>query len=119
MLRLYFYLVDRNIYLPESLQPPNVDCSVCSVARCILRVDIHRLTLEIFINEILKGLLDYSDEVSVMTSKLLYDVEFDDNLKMTFEELGIGDDSFVTVIDEDDEEYSTPRVNVEFIIHAW
>lgn len=100
-----------------ALLPANRDCAVCGVARASIEVDITKLTLGQFIDDVLKEKLSYTDEISVMTSKLLYDVEFDDNLDKTFEQLGIQDGSFITVMDEDEpEDGSTARVNLEFLV---
>jgi len=39
---------------------------------------------------------------------LLYDPDFDDNLESKFADLGLKSDSFLTVVDEDED----PRVNL-------
>ncbi|KAK9332425.1 hypothetical protein V1520DRAFT_334852 [Lipomyces starkeyi] len=108
----------ERIFSTESLQPPNPDCAVCSVARCSIEVDVDRLTLGNFVERILRGELGYSDELSIVTNKLLYDLEFDDNVYKTFKELDVGDGTFVTIIDEEEPEGSTPRVNLEFLVYA-
>ncbi|KAK9373312.1 uncharacterized protein V1513DRAFT_403423 [Lipomyces chichibuensis] len=108
----------ERIFSTESLQPPKPDCAVCSVARCAIEVDVERLTLGNFVERVLRGDLGYSDEVSIVTNKLLYDLEFDDNAEKTFKELDIGEGTFVTIIDEEEPEGSTPRVNLEFLVYA-
>ncbi|KAK9316068.1 hypothetical protein V1524DRAFT_452956 [Lipomyces starkeyi] len=108
----------ERIFSTESLQPPNPACAVCSVARCGIEVDVDRLTLGNFVERVLRGELGYSDEVSIVTNKLLYDLEFDDNADKTFKKLDVGDGTFVTIIDEEEPEGSTPRVNLEFLVYA-
>ncbi|KAK9238003.1 hypothetical protein V1525DRAFT_432170 [Lipomyces kononenkoae] len=108
----------ERIFSTESLQPPNPDCAVCSVARCGIEVDVEKFTIADFVEQVLRGKLGYSEEVSVVTDKLLYDVEFDDNVDKTFKKLDIGDGTFITIIDEDEPQGSTPRVNLEFLVYA-
>jgi ubiquitin-like 1-activating enzyme E1 B len=45
----------------------------------------------------------------------VYDPDLDDNLSKKFEDLGIGDASFLTVIDDEEE---NPRVNLQFVISS-
>ncbi|KAK9368258.1 hypothetical protein V1509DRAFT_623539 [Lipomyces kononenkoae] len=108
----------ERIFSTESLQPPNPECAVCSVARCGIEVDVDKLTIGDFVEQVLRDKLGYSDEVSIVTDKLLYDVEFDDNADKTFKELDVGDGTFITIIDEDEPQGSTPRVNLEFLVYA-
>ncbi|KAK9320210.1 hypothetical protein V1517DRAFT_329975 [Lipomyces orientalis] len=108
----------ERIFSTESLQPPNPRCVVCSVARCGMEVDVSQFTLHDFVEQVLRTKLGYSEEISVVTDKLLYDVEFDDNVDKTFKELGIDDGTFVTIIDEEEPEGSTARVNLELLVYA-
>ncbi|KAK9455206.1 hypothetical protein V1511DRAFT_469514 [Dipodascopsis uninucleata] len=105
------------IFSTESLQPPVPTCAVCSIARCSIQVDVSKMTLGKFLDEILMTKLGYSAEISIVTSKLLYDIEFDDNLNRTLKGLGVGEGSFISVIDEDDSGDLTPRVNLEFLVY--
>ncbi|KAK9465652.1 hypothetical protein V1512DRAFT_265543 [Lipomyces arxii] len=106
----------ERIFSTESLQPPNPECSVCSIARTELKVDLSKLTLGQLVEDVVKAKFGYSEELSVVTSNLLYDADFDDNVDKTLADLGIADQSFVTVIDDEELEDSTPRVNLEFLI---
>ncbi|KAK7204498.1 SMT3/SUMO-activating complex, catalytic component UBA2 [Myxozyma melibiosi] len=102
-----------------TLPPANVHCGVCGIARAAISVDPEKLTLGDFLEKVLKSKLGYSEEVSIVTSKLLYDIEFDDNLEKTFVELGVSDGSFITIMDEEEPEDGSPgRVNLEFIVLA-
>lgn len=63
------------------------------------------------IEEFLKARLGYGDnEVSISNEVgILYDPDETDNLDKKLSELGVKEDSFLTVVDEDDDE---PFVNV-------
>ena len=77
-------------------------------------VDASRATLNDLVEDVLKLQLGYGDEFSVNNEVgTLYDPELDDNLSKTFSELGIIGDSFLTIIDDDDE---NPRVNLTLAI---
>ncbi|KAH8684658.1 hypothetical protein BGZ60DRAFT_427015 [Tricladium varicosporioides] len=94
----------------DKFRPPREDCPVCSVAQCQLLVDISRATLNDLVETFLRLELGYGEEIVVNHGDaLLYDVEETDNLAKKLSELGIKSDSFLTIIDEDDE---NPRVNL-------
>lgn len=77
-------------------------------------VDPSRATLNDLVEDVLKLQLGYSGEFSVNNEVgTLYDPELDDNLYKKFSDLGIKADSFLTVIDDDDE---NPRVNLSLSI---
>lgn len=98
----------------EVLRSPNPECPVCSVAQSTLVVDPSRATLNDLVEDLLKLQLGYGEEFSVTSEAgILYDPELDDNLSKKFPELGVKADSFITIIDEQDE---NPRVNVVFTI---
>lgn len=79
-----------------------------------LLIDPSRATLNDLIERVLKTQLDYGEEFSVNSEAgTLYDPELDDNLFKTFSDLGIKPDSFLTVIDDDDE---NPKVNLSLSI---
>ncbi|MCJ1391780.1 E1 ubiquitin-activating protein uba2 [Xylographa bjoerkii] len=98
----------------EPLRPPNPNCSVCGVTQSRLLVDASRATLKDLVEDVLKLQLGYGDEFSVNNEiGTLFDPELDDNLSKTFSELGIKGDSFLTIIDDDDE---NPRVNLTLAV---
>ena len=75
-----------------------------------LLVDPARATLNDLVEGVLKLQLEYGEEFSVNSEVgTLYDPELDDNLSKTFSDLGIKAGSFLTIIDDDDE---NPRVNL-------
>ena len=79
-----------------------------------LVVDPSRATLNHLVEDVLKTQLGYGSELSITNDVgVLYDPELDDNLSKRLIELGIKSDSFLTIIDEDEDD---PRVNLSFSI---
>ncbi|CAN6630122.1 ubiquitin-activating enzyme E1-like [Trichomonascus vanleenenianus] len=104
----------KSVFVTEKLRPPNPHCVVSNVARATLKVkDLASFKLRTYVEEVLQNQLKYTDEIGIVTSNLIYDPDFDDNLDRSFEDLKIADSSFLTVIDEDDE---TNRVNFEVYV---
>ncbi|PSN73329.1 ubiquitin-activating enzyme E1 3 [Corynespora cassiicola Philippines] len=101
----------ERVLTAEPLRPPNPTCPVCSVAQSTLEVDLSRATIKDLVEDLLRLQLGYGEEFSVTNEagQILYDPEEDLNLSKTFGEFGIKKDSFITVIDEADE---NPRVNL-------
>jgi ubiquitin-like 1-activating enzyme E1 B len=101
--------------MSEALMPPNPDCPVCSVAQATLVVDTERATLNDLVEDLLRMQLGYGEEFSISTESgmALYDPDEDQLLPKTFNELGLKNDSFITVVDEAEE---NPKVNVVFSI---
>ncbi|KAL7272904.1 E1 ubiquitin-activating protein uba2 [Rhizina undulata] len=97
----------ERVFSAEKLSPPNPSCEICGVARATIKADINRATLGDLVNMLRDG-LKYGEEMGVLTTQLLYDPDFDDNLEKTLAELGFVEETFVTVVDEEDEE----RVNL-------
>ena len=98
----------------EALHPPNPKCEVCSVTQAHLVIDPARATLNDLVEGVLKSELGYGSEFSVNNEVgTLYDPELDDNLAKKLGDLGIKNDSFLTVIDDEDE---NPRVNLSLAI---
>ncbi|KAK0706997.1 hypothetical protein B0T26DRAFT_744069 [Lasiosphaeria miniovina] len=90
---------------------PNPDCPVCSVFQTRAYVDLSRATLSDLVEDFLKLDLGYGEkEISVSSDiGILYDPDETDNLDKKLTDLGITPDSFLTIIDEDDDD---PCVNV-------
>lgn len=106
----------ERVITAETLGPPNPSCPVCSVAQSELVVDTSRATLNDLVDGLLRQQLGYGEEFSIHSeSGILYDPEEDDNLPKTFDELDLKDGSFITVIDEADED---TKVNLVFSISA-
>lgn len=98
----------------DTLKPPNPNCNVCGVMSSTLIVDPERATLNDLVEDVLKSQLGYGDEFSINNEVgTLYDPDLDDNLSKKFSDLGVKADSFLTVIDDDEE---NPRVNLSLAI---
>ncbi|OLL21694.1 Ubiquitin-activating enzyme E1-like [Neolecta irregularis DAH-3] len=106
----------EHVFNTERLQLPNPHCDVCAVTRCAFEVDIFRLKIGKFVESVLRQLLEYEEELSLMTDKLIYDFDFDDNASKTFAEMGINDGAFLTVIDDAEDEDHIKRVNLVLLI---
>lgn len=97
----------------ERLRAPHADCSVCSIVRGGISVDLNA-TLQDLVEGVLQQELGYTGEMSVLTDEgVIYDPEMEDNLPKKLSELGIKGDSSLIIKDEDDEE-KDPRVDLEF-----
>ena len=98
----------------DALNPPNPNCNVCSVMSSTLVVDPDRATLNDLVEDVLKSQLGYGGELSINNEVgTLYDPDLDDNLTKRFSDLGVKAGSFLTVIDDDDE---NPRVNLSLAV---
>lgn len=98
----------------EPLRPPNPNCSVCGAMQTRLIVDPARATLNHLVEDVLRLQLGYGEEFSVTNDVgILYDPDLDDNLPKTFTDLGVKTDSFLTIVDDDDE---NPRVNLSLSV---
>ena len=100
----------------DTLKPPNPECNVCGVTQSRLIVDTARATLNDLVEDVLKLQLGYGKEFTVNNEVgTLYDPELDDNLAKKFTDLGIKADSFLTIVDDDED---NPRVNLSLSISA-
>ncbi|KAI2467293.1 hypothetical protein F4781DRAFT_423445 [Annulohypoxylon bovei var. microspora] len=92
-------------------RPPNPDCPVCSSYNTTVQVDLSRATLNDLVEDIVKVQLGYGEKEFAINSEagLLYDPDETDNLEKTLGELGIKQNGFVTIVDEDDDD---PVINV-------
>lgn len=100
----------------DSLNPPNPDCAVCSPAVAQVEIDPELATLEHLIQDVLQMELGYGEEVAVaFGNQLIYDADFTDNLVKRLSDLGIKNESIITILDENELE---TRVNLELVIIA-
>lgn len=77
-------------------------------------VDLERATLNDLVEGVLRSQLGYGEEISVSNEiGTIYDPDLDDNLPKKLSELGIKNDGFITIVDDDDDH---PRVNLELIV---
>ena len=77
----------------QSLPPPNPECVVCSSTYLILTLDTSSKTLRFIIDEIIskkENQIPLDGDLSVEEgSRLIYDVEFDDNLDIPLKDMNI------------------------------
>ncbi|QSL64257.1 hypothetical protein MERGE_000413 [Pneumocystis wakefieldiae] len=72
---------------PASL--PNPQCELCGMETSIFSVDINSATLKNLVINILQEGLGYGEEISIISDRLLYDIEFEDNLNKLLKDIGI------------------------------
>ncbi|KAL2830550.1 hypothetical protein BDW59DRAFT_18448 [Aspergillus cavernicola] len=100
----------------DSLNPPKPNCPVCSVTQAKINIDLTRATLDDLVEKILQRQLGYGEEFSINTEQgTIYDPDLEDNLPKRLSELGIKPSTFLTVVDEEDEQ---PRVNLQLVVVA-
>ncbi|KAI1372282.1 hypothetical protein F4677DRAFT_432965 [Hypoxylon crocopeplum] len=87
-------------------RPPNPDCPVCGAYNTSVYVDLSRATLNDLVEDIVKLQLGYGEKEFAVNSEagLLYDPDETDNLEKSLSELGIKQNGFVTIVDEEDDE---------------
>lgn len=101
--------------ITEPLAPPNPECPICSVAQTTVEVDVKRATLNHLVED-LRSQLGYGEEFSInKDTNILYDPDEDINLSKTFSELGLEGDTFLTIIDESEQ---NKKVNLVLTIAA-
>lgn len=94
----------------EQLRPPRPDCPVCGVAQSRIEVDLTRATLNDLVEGVLRLQLGYGEDLSVSSDAgILFDPELEENLQKKLSDLDVKSDSFLTIIDEDENE---PRVDL-------
>lgn len=97
----------------EALRPPKPDCPVCGVMSSRLVIDPSRATLNHLVQDVLQSKLGYREFSINNEVGTLYDPDLEDNLEKKFSELGVKADSFLTIIDDDEE---NPHVNLSLSI---
>ncbi|CAG8508319.1 13617_t:CDS:10 [Ambispora leptoticha] len=95
------------LLINESLNGPNPSCSQCRVNYYILRINTKKATLKDFLEKILNSNheqgLAYGNEVTVEKgASIIYDMDFDEKLDSTFEQLDITNGVFIKVTPDDD-----------------
>ncbi len=89
----------------EPLKPPKPDCAVCGVSLSRVEADLSRATLEDLVDGVLRKQLGYGQEISVRSGeRVLYDQDLDDNLTKMLSDMNLKQYSFLTVVDEADED---------------
>lgn len=75
------------------------------------------------VNDLVEGVLrlqlGYGEEFSLSNDLgTFYDPDLGDNLPKKLADLGAKDGSFITVVDEEDDEDKAPRVNLELVVRV-
>ncbi|KLU81022.1 SUMO-activating enzyme subunit uba-2 [Magnaporthiopsis poae ATCC 64411] len=101
---------DRRI-APSRPRSPNPDCPVCSAFYTSVSADLERATLEDLVEGFIKPELGFDGREFSVNIELgcLYEVDDTENLPKKLSEFEIKSGTFITIIDDDDEE---PLVNV-------
>lgn len=68
------------------------------------------------VEDVLRSQLGYGEEIMINTEiGTIYDPDLEDNLPKKLVDVGLSNESFLTVVDDSDDE---PRVNLQLIIRA-
>lgn len=83
------------------LNHPNPKCSTCSVTRGVLNVDLSCTFRQLI--DALVAKYGYDDEIALsIGSKILYDLDFDDNAEKALSELNVKYGDHLNIVDEND-----------------
>ncbi|KAF5008725.1 hypothetical protein FDECE_5012 [Fusarium decemcellulare] len=94
---------------PDKSREPNPECPVCGVHFTSVIVDLSRATLKDLVDDIVKAKLGFEGKEFVVNNDVGTLVECfedgdDENLPKKLSDLGVKKDSFLTVIDQDDDD---------------
>ena len=104
---------NKQVISTETLRPPNPNCAVCSVASTNIIIDPESARLQDLVDDVLKLKLGYGEMTINSEAGIIYDPDLEDNLSKKFHDLGIKAGSFLTVVDDEDDD---PRVNLSLTI---
>lgn len=107
----------QRLLAPDRPRAPNPDCPICSNYQTSVCVDLSRATLNDLVDDFVKLQLGFGERDFAVNSEagLLYDPDETDNLGKLLSELGIDQNSFVTIVDEEEDE---PFINVVLNIQS-
>ncbi|KAI1491951.1 SUMO-activating enzyme subunit uba-2 [Biscogniauxia mediterranea] len=96
----------QRLLAPDRPRPPNPQCPVCSNYQTSVYVDLSKATLNDLVEGFVRMQLGYGEREFAVNSEdgLLYDPDETDNLEKKLIDLGVKPNSFVTVVDEADED---------------
>lgn len=98
----------------EPLRSPKPDCPICGPAQSFIGVDPTRATLKHLVDA-LREVVRYTEDISISSERgILFDPDLEDNLPKKMADLGVGNDTWLTVADEADE---SPRMNLVLFVH--
>ena len=72
-------------------------------------------TLRHVVEKVVRRGLGYGEgefSITSLTGRTLYDVDYDDDLDTSLKELGFGNETFVTIADDDEDHDDGPRANL-------
>ncbi|KAL5629447.1 hypothetical protein BROUX41_001053 [Berkeleyomyces rouxiae] len=95
----------NRLLAPDKSRKPNPDCPVCSPFQALININFSTAKLSDLVDGFLRTDLGYGNKDIVVNNDIgpLYDADEDQNLGKKLSELGIKPDSFLTIIDEDDD----------------
>ncbi|KAI1740614.1 hypothetical protein F4680DRAFT_447936 [Xylaria scruposa] len=96
----------QRLLAPDRPRGPNPDCPICSNYQTSVCVDLTRATLNDLVEDFVKLQLGFGDRDFAVNSDtgLLYDPDETDNLQKLLSELGVNQNSFVTIVDEEEDD---------------
>ncbi|KAI1111434.1 hypothetical protein F5Y14DRAFT_313336 [Nemania sp. NC0429] len=96
----------QRLLAPDRPRAPNPDCPICGNFQTSVSVDLSRATLNDLVEDFVKLQLGFGERDFAVNSDagLLYDPDETDNLEKLLSELGINQNSFVTIVDEEEED---------------
>ncbi|KAI1632442.1 SUMO-activating enzyme subunit uba-2 [Biscogniauxia mediterranea] len=106
----------QRLLAPDRPRPPNPQCPVCSNYQTSVYVDLSKATLNDLVEGFVRMQLGYGEREFAVSSEdgLLYDPDETDNLEKKLIDLGVKPNSFVTVVDEADEDtYVNVVLNIQ------
>ncbi|KAI2631643.1 hypothetical protein GGS21DRAFT_491543 [Xylaria nigripes] len=96
----------QRLLAPDRPRAPNPDCPICGNYQTGVRVDLSRATLGDLVEDFVKLQLGFGERDFAVNSDagLLYDPDETDNLGKLLSELGINQNSFLTIVDEEEDD---------------
>ncbi|ORZ00085.1 hypothetical protein BCR42DRAFT_201743 [Absidia repens] len=106
--RTYLTTVSRrpHLLIQEEPSAPNPDCQVCQATSAIVYADLQKATLRSLVENILllpldQGGAEMTEELAVMDGdRMLYDIEYDDNLDTLLKDLKVQDGTILRIDSE-------------------
>ncbi|KAI1819019.1 hypothetical protein F4861DRAFT_196427 [Xylaria intraflava] len=96
----------QRLLAPDRPRAPNPDCPICGNYQTSVCVDLSRATLGDLVEDFVKLQLGFGERDFAVNSDtgLLYDPDETDNLGKLLSELGINQNSFLTIVDEEEDD---------------
>lgn len=91
---------------------PSQTCDTSLAARCVVTCDVDHVTVSDLVSFVSK--IFPKEELAVLSGKLIYDIDFDDNFERTLGSLGVKERSFVTIMDDSDDDTKLRNLEIYF-----